>query len=423
MIKNILAEIKKNWILYSILLFGFCFRLFYIFTSTTPGMYLWSDPGGYDLRALKMASGQFVSGSTYWPPFFHIFLSLIYLPLRWLGLTSLRISIDVILFSIFYLIAFWCVYKIVEKLFSKKIGLIVLGIMILWYPFIFLNYLIMSENLFFLLLFLGLYLLIVKPIKPSTGIWLGLLWGSAFLCRPIFAFVIPFFLIWAFHYKINRKTLLLFGLVVGFMVLLMMGFNSWYTGGAERSISSNGGVGFAMLWCDAKSLEFSANNSSYGLGPPANIDYPESSRIFTKVPFENQKYYYNLGINCINSNPWWILNGLSSVSKVFYSHLFPTIGNVSGWEELRVFFRNLTLVLFLLNIITFIGILSNRVKVDEIFKKYFYFFFLILFSLLIAVFLQGTGEERYLIPYAPLIIILDIPLLLSLLHKNRKNKN
>lgn len=408
--KNLFSFLKQDIWCYTLLFFGFLLRLSYIFTFTKPESYLWSDAGYYDLMGLQMAKNQFVMFSTYWPPFFHIFLSFIYRPLIWLGLEAWRIKIDVILFALLYIVGFWCIYKITEKLFTKKIGLIVLGILTLWYPLVFLNYLVMSENLFFPLVFLGLYFLIVKPLKPPTGVWLGLTWGAAFLCRPIFALVFPLFFFWALFYKINWKLILNLILTTAVIVGSMMAFNSYYTKGAEKSISSNAGVGFAMLWCDAKSIEFNAKGSNFGFGPPANIDYPDSKRIFTAVPFENQKYYYQMGINCLRNNPDRLLNNFSSVIKLFNSHLFPTTSDVPGWNIFRLIFKILTGLLFIGSATTIAGLLTGFIKVDASIKKYFYLFGLIILSVLLTVYLQNIGEERYLMPYAPLLIIICIPL-------------
>ncbi len=410
-----LLHLKEDYLAYSFLVFGFFFRLFYIFRFTTPQMYLWSDPGYYDLRALDMAKGQFVMFSTYWPPFFHIFLSFIYRPLVWLGIESWRIKIDMVLFALFYIIGFWCIYQIVKKLFDKKIALVILGILIFWYPLIFLNYVIMSENLFFPLMFLGLYVLIVKGDKPINGALLGILWGTAFLARPVFALAIPLFVLWALYYKINWRFLISFLLTGAVIVALMMGFNYYYTkndiaGGTEKSISSNGGVGFAMLWCDAKSIEFRNNGYNFGFGPPANINYEESKRIFTDVPFSNQKYYYQMGLDCLKERPEKLITNFSSVIKLFHSHLFPTIGNVAYWENFRLLFKFLTGFLFLTSIISLIFFTRN---------KYLYLMALIILSLPMMVYLQNVGEERYIIPYAPLLLILSAPLAISL-NKNKK---
>lgn len=418
-IYKFLAFLKEDILAYALLAFGFLLRLFYIFLFTTPEKYLWSDPGGYDQRALQMAKDQYIMFSTYWPPFFHMVLSLIYKPLLWLGIENWRIKIDVVIFALLYIVGFWCIYQIVKKLFSKKIALIVLLILILWYPFIFLNYVIMSENLFFPLIFLGLYFLITRSEKPLTGFWLGLFWGLATITRPIFILALPLFVIWGLYYKINWRLLINFVIVTAIIIASMMLFNFYYTKGAEKSISSNGGVGFAMLWCDAKSVQFNKNGYSFRFGPPANIDYPDSKRIFTAVPFENQKYYYQMGLNCLKESPQRLIENFSSIIKLFHSHLFPTIGNVAYWENFRLIFKILTGLLFILGLSTIIGLLKNWLKVEEANKKYFYLAGLIILSLLLTVYLQNPGEERYLMPYSPLLIILSIPIFHPF--KNRAN--
>ena len=130
--KNLFLHLKEDIWCYALLLLGFFLRLFYIFGFTKPESYLWSDPGYYDLRALQVAKGEFTMFSTYWPPFFHLFLSLIYRPLIWLGIENWRIKIDVVIFALLYIIGFWCIYQIAKKLFNRKIALIILAILIFW---------------------------------------------------------------------------------------------------------------------------------------------------------------------------------------------------------------------------------------------------------------------------------------------------
>jgi hypothetical protein len=410
-IKKIILKIKEDFLAYLLLIFGFFARLLYIFTLTTPKQYLFSDPGAYDDRALHMAKGIYIAYSTYWPPFFHMFLSLIYRPLIWLGIENWRVEIDVVIFAFFYILGFWCIYQITKTLFTKKFALITLAILIFWWPFLIFNCTIMSENLFFVLVFLGLYVLIVKPMKPATGLWLGLFWGLAFITRPIFALSLPLFVIWGLYYKLDKKVLIGFITMTVIIVFSMIAFNFYYTNGAEKSFSSNGGIGFAALWCDVKSIRFNSPTGYFWFGWPGNLDYPETKTIITSVPFENQGYYYKIGLNCLKENPGTIFTNISSIMKLFHSHIFPDVGNIPYWQSLRLFFKILTGLLFILAAETIIGLLVGWIKMDETIKKYLYLFGLIISSLLITVYLQNPGEERYIIPYVPLLIILSAPIL------------
>jgi len=408
-------KLKEDFYAYILLFFGFLLRLFYIFTFTSPEKYLWSDAGTYDVHAMRMAKGIHITLSTYWPPFFHIFLSCLYRPLIWLGLEEQRVKIDVILFSLFYILAFWCIYQIVKKLFSKKTALFVLTALILWYPFIFLNALIMSENLFFVLIFLGLYFLIVKPETPLNGFWIGLFWGIAIIARPIFALAVPFFLLWAWRQKINWKFLLSFTITAGVIIISMMTFNFFYTDGAEKSVSSSGGFNFAMTWCDVKSVKYTNENGYwFWFASAANIDYPDDKAIATTVPFENQKFYYQMGLDCLKQHPERIIDNFSSVKKLFHSHLFPTTSDMAGWSFFRFLFKIINGLLFVASIATIVGSLNGWISVKKFTKKYLYLFALIILSLFITLYLQNVGEERYLIPYAPLLIILSIPTIIKL---------
>jgi len=413
--KNIfpILEKEKFW-LWFLLVGGFLLRIFYIFDFTSPEKYLWSDAGEYDQRALMMAKGEHIDFSTYWPPFFHIILSLIYRPLAWLKLENWRIEIDIFIFAILYVAAFWCIYQICKKLFSVRISLFILSTLIVWYPLIFFNSLVMSENLFFFLVFWGLYILICRQNTILNGALLGIIWGSAFLTRPIFALVIPFFILWGIFYKINWKMLASFFVSFLFVATSMMAFNFYYTNGSEKSFSSNGGVGVAALWCDAKSIRYDKDNYYFIIGWPGNSDYPEDKKIETDVPFDNQAYYYKMGLDCFLKNPIRLIENFHSVWKLFDSCLFPAISSIPGWKNFRKIFKILNGFLFICSAATIAGFATNRIKIRKDIKKYFYLMALIITSLIITLYIQNPGEERYLIPYAPLLIILSIPLFLHI---------
>jgi 4-amino-4-deoxy-L-arabinose transferase-like glycosyltransferase len=359
--------------------------------------------------------------ATYFPPLFHIFLSFIYRPLIWLGLEAWRIKIDIVIFALFYMVAFWCIYQIAKKLFSWKTALTVLLILILWYPFIFLNYLVMSENLFFVLMFLGLYIIVVRSQDPLNGFAAGILWGLAAATRPIFAPAIALFFLWAFFTKTNKKYLFCFIISVGVVLASMMAFNLYYTNGEEKSISSNGGAAFATLWCQTKSIQFNGPGYFYWFAPPANEACPESSRVFTNVPFTNQQYYYEMGLGCVTKNPQGILQiASSSVIKNFDSQLFPTTSNVPYWQGLRILFKILTINLLIAGLMSLTAIFFDLGGIKKEYKKYFFLFAIIVLSLLATTFIQSVGEERYIIPYQPLLILLSVPIINILIKLAKK---
>jgi hypothetical protein len=415
--KKFFSTLKEDIFAYALLAFGFFLRLLYIFIFTKPENYLWSDAGEYDSRALEMAKGIHVAFSTYWPPFFHMLLSVIYRPLIWMGIESWRIKIDIVIFALLYIVGFWCIYQITKKLFSKKIALIVLTILIFWYPLIFLNYVVMSENIFFPLFFLGLYFLIKNQHNGYTGLLVGLFWGLATLARPIILLFLPIFVLWAIFYKTNWKLIINFCLTITVIILSMAVFNFYYTNGAEKFIASSGGFNFAMSWCDTKSVEFHKDGWSFGFGSAANIDYPAEKKIVTDVPFENQNYYYKMGLECINEHPFIIAQNLGSIKKLFQSHLFPTTRDVPSWEFFRLLFKILTGITLIGSIVTIIGIATDKIKFNKENKKYIYLFGLMMVSLFLTIYLQNVGEERYIIPYSPVLIILSIPAISFLINR------
>ncbi|MFH0803464.1 MAG: hypothetical protein V2A78_13910 [bacterium] len=393
------------------LLLGFIIRILYIFIFTTPQDYLVSDMGGYDERACQMVKGQEIFCPTYWPPFFHIFLSWIYRPLQFLGMLQYRVGIYIVFMALLSVMTNWALYGISLKLFSKRVAQIVLLTATFWYPLIYLNIFVLSENLFIPLLYIGLYILVCGKQNVKNAVALGVLWSAAFLTRPIFLSFIPLFLLWALYHRLGRKYILSFFSTVLLIVFLMVSFNISTTKGREKSISSGGGVNFALTWCEAKSIEYHLGGYGYSFVPPAAIDYPENKRIVTNVPFYDQRYYYQMGLNSIKRDPKVLFRNLRSIFRLFHSHMFPRWGNIFRGYQLTQLFKILNIFFLVLSIVAVWRVRRGKLPMERACIKYVSLFVLLFFSLLIAVYLQNPGEERYIIPYAPLFIILGSPIL------------
>jgi hypothetical protein len=129
-----------------------------------------------------------------------------------------------------------------------------------------------------------------------------------------------------------------------------------------------------------------------------------------------------MGLDCLKQHPERIIYGFSSVRKIFFSHLFPTIGGVIGWEFFRFVFKIISAFLFIISILSVVLIFYKKIKIEGQFKKYFYLMALIVLCLPVMVYFQNIGEERYIIPYAPLLIILSIPMFLSAFYENNSQK-
>lgn len=116
-----------------------------------------------------------------------------------------------------------------------------------------------------------------------------------------------------------------------------------------------------------------------------------------------------MGLDCIKKNPEILLKNFYSAIKLFHSHLFPTIGNVAYWENFRATFKFLIGLFLLFDLLAILGFLTKKIQISKETEKYLCLMLLIVLSLPIIIYLQNVGEERYLIPYQPLLIILAIP--------------
>ncbi len=408
-VSNLRRLTAEEPFLVSMLILGFILRVLYIFIFTSPQNYLTSDMGGYDGRACQLIRGEELAWPTYWSPFFHIFLSWLYRPLLLLGMIRYRVEIYIVLMAVFSVATNFALYKISLRLFSRNAARIVLTAATFWYPLVYVNIFILSENLFIPLMYTGLYVLACKKHDSWNAALLGLLWSVAFLARPIFIPFIPVFVIWMLCYRFGKKYILVFSAAVLSVALLMMSYNISSTHGREKSLSSGGGVNFALAWCDAKSIECRYGGLNFYFGPPAHINYPDSRKIATDVPFYNQSYYYRMGLTCIAREPLILLRNLRSVFRVFHSLMFPRFGNIYGGYELTQLFKFLNLVFLALSAVTIMRMRRGSLNTDGVCNRYAYLLALMFLSMLLAVYLQNPGEERYMIPYAPLLIMLGSP--------------
>lgn len=382
------------------LIAAFVVRLIYVFGFTDYQHYLYTDMGAYDERASLLASGQYVNFSTYWAPFYHLFLAPIYYVLKLLGLYEQRVAVVVIISALGQVVAIWAIYKIVQKLYTKKLANFILPLLVFLYPWIYLNIFVLSENLFIPIFWLSLYFLISRTHNYKNLAIFGVLWGLAVIARPILLPSSLIVLVWLAIAKVGWRKI---GLTLcGTLVILvaMSLFNIWYTHGETTFITSGGGFNSALVWCNLKSIEYNTSNARYGFAPPANGSYPEYTRKFTEVPFEQQNYYYDLASKCVIEHPEYLFINLRNVANLFVSVVFPSADSIVGWEPLMSIFRVLAIVL------VYFAAISSVVRMN----KFKFLWLGLLAALFGAVYLQNPGEERYLWPMWPLLILLNLDL-------------
>lgn len=115
------------------------------------------------------------------------------------------------------------IYLIGKELASKKVGIIALIIYSFFLETAFMSVLLLSENIYWLLLSLYVYLLIrMKKDNYNSGIFIGIISGLLILVRPAsVTFILPV-LIWYLWKNLNFKTVVNAVAIVFFSVLTIL---------------------------------------------------------------------------------------------------------------------------------------------------------------------------------------------------------
>ncbi len=389
-----------NKIIILLILLCFVIRISYIFLYTSPEEYIVTDMGYYDKSADAIVNGRPIWAPTFYSPAFYLLLSIVYSILKLVGLYGLKYQIIPVLNCLLSSLTVFFVYKITEKLSSNREAFMAGIIYCFYYPLIYLNIFIISENFFMPLFLASLYIIICKSGTNDYRwtILLGILLGLSSIIRLNLIFFIPLFLLWYVKNSVGKKNIIILSLVL-FLIISSQILYNYYMSGGRIMLSSLGGLHFTVSWCDITKLEYSKDGQFMYVIPPANIDYPEK-KVVTDVEFSNQLYYYRMGLDCIRNKPSNIFYNLKQVYRLFESHIFPRFSNVKWYAELFKIFRMLDYLV----LIPFSLLSIYCIKQKD--RKFLVFFGLLFASLFLLIYLLAVGEERYLIPYKTIFIIL-----------------
>lgn len=389
---------------YFLFLFNFIVHYFYIFIFLEPQKYIRYLPGHNYNRAMSFARGESIFYPDVWSSFY-FFVGSLYKILMTLNLIDIKIYVLVIINLLLSSISVVYIYRISKNIFSRNIALITSLIYIFYYPTIYLNSLIMSENLFipFLLAFIYYYLFKFKGIsKLLSGFYLGI----ALLCRPILFPFIPFLILWSVLFKKGKQ---LFVLIPTIIILIVAGLiNQKVSTDHIFSVGTNGGVNFAMTQCRFKKLQYNGPKKlKFYFTPPIfwNTNNPEKH---STVPFTNQAYYYQMGLKCLIDHPDRLLSNLVYIKNIFYSLYYPDIPKDNLHKTQLVVWKWVGMVSYLLFLTYFF------VKQQKKHISYYVFFVFLFSSLILAVYFANPGEERYLSSYYFALVLYAVPTLITL---------
>lgn len=151
----------------------------------------------------------------------------------------------------------YIIYRIGEKAFSKRIGIIAAGITAFYVYFIYYSGALMTEPFYITAILFSLFVAMQiaentgKHAEIKFGILLGIALGLTILLRQVFLLFVPFLFFWIWISRFKRRlslpifsTLLSLGLVVLFILPISL-YNQSRFG---RFVLLNTNSGFAFFW-------------------------------------------------------------------------------------------------------------------------------------------------------------------------------
>lgn len=407
-------KILKNsnlLLLIIVFIFTILLRVIYVYFNYDPVIFNKFLPFQFDNKALILVSGGKVDNPTAWGSYY-LFISFYYFLLRVFNLLEYRL-IFVVMMNIFLAGISVCIYyKINQIILSNKKYLLFFSSLIfsLYYPFIYINTLNISENIFIPLFLLFFYINLrnYKNVSMVSGILLGLM----LVLRPIILTFIPFYLFWIFFFKKEFKIFFYIKLILSIFVIVFFIslINSYFDKDNKVTFSESSGVNFALSWCSYKKITYEYNGERYWFSPPVFWNDNLKGEVVFNIPFSNQLFYYNLGFECLKNNPSKLLTNINNIVNIFSSNFYPNFINSSWHIYLINFWKYLLLLLVPLFFLYFFVEKNISQK-----HNWFLALFAIL-SLYVSVYLGNPGEERYLIPYYFIFLLWSI----ATLYKGKK---
>ena len=346
---------------------------------------------------------------------FYILLAYFYKVLSWLGAFDERLFFVAIVNCFFGAASVVIFFSLAKIIFPGKLrtSIILSVIFSCYYPGLYFNALVLSENLFTPLFLGGIYLAWRYEGKSLLNpVITGLLFGICVAIRPILLPFLPLFALWMlFRFRDRIKLVVLKylpALCCSFLLVIVL--FSIATSRIHKykkyTVAENGGVNVAMTWCQPRKIRYyvSGDNTRW-FSPPVFWAKDRTTDILTDVPFHNQVYYYKMGFNCMLEHPERLITNFRNLINIFHSRLYPNLIYTKWHYQAVNFWKIISVVLF-----------AGLLLYPFLFRRgrdYWVFGFLLIFSLLSTAYLVNPGEERYLVPYYFVLILWGVPTLYS----------
>jgi hypothetical protein len=394
----------------------------FFFTLLTRLLYLWVVPLAplrhlpfeTDSRAVKLLAGETIVYPDAWASFY-VVLAGFYKAFDLVGLYENRVLWFALTQSVMAALAALLLYLISLKLFDSKRLAVGTGLAFaLYYPFLYFNTLVLSETTFVLAVVAALYLLVVPERSPWTLAGSGLLLGIAMISRPILTPFIPLLVIWLVatsqkQARVRNSAVILsaFGMVLALA--------SWVNSGIGKhhrfSYNGNTGVNFALAQCRIRRIEYELPDGEFfWFSPPIFWD-TSLPDVKTSVPFYDNGYYMRMGLDCLLEEPLKLVTNFGHVANIYHSAFYPDFIE-AAWHRLAIDVWKIPGVILTAAFFAY-PLLHGRMRSESLSSTHplrdYWLFAALMVSMYASVYLASPGEERYLVSYYFLLLLIGLP--------------
>ena len=436
MIKNELSEFTKPirvtfmlrgqnspviLLLMLVLIASTVLRFYYVFACTNYTNYLGSDMGNYWEGADRNFTGNLFDMAQYaiWPPFFSRVLALIFKFLEYFGLLQFKLQVVLSFFILLSTASVLCMFSISKQIMKNDwFALITATIYAFYYPLIYLNCCVLSENFAIPFTLISIWLLFRNTNFSiiAAGIVLALATGA----RPGNAILgLPFVLYLFFRYKgflVRIFKPLIFSLAFFSVVFLIMVENGHISKQSMRSLSASGAITFYLNMSKAYRVDFIHGGYDWVLVPPStagNVEYGQ--RTLDCLPYESKKLS-ELGMQLVKEDPKILLRNFINFKDLFFGVLFPSMGDAKGFSFLYTPYKYILFFMFLISLLIWVAYKTEYIDQLKL-------------SVIVSVILLGfitfylfNSEYRYVYSIAYAIHIIFIVTLYIMIKEFRRFK-
>ncbi len=317
-----------------LLLLAFLIRLIFSLFLHPPSNYLFSDMLSYQQTAQRIVLGNFSEVNLFYPTGYPLLISF---AIKLVGVEKSYPLLATIQ-SFFATVSLWLIYDLSKRFLQRSYRLLLLSLLIVYYPQIdFVGYL-MSETLTLFLISLSAWIAFSHLLTRPKVFILSLLSFITSLIRPNLSLIAIPLLAYVLlsnyrHIRTSfRKiiTLAIMGLVSS---ILITGAVNQFVSGKFSLVSLNGGLNFAQGQC---LIGHATDSSGWVFGPPVFMQRGIEKAVTFEKPFLDSHYFYRVGLNCLGENP---LRIIAKIFENYYLFFDNTVWPSSDQPVFRLFMK------------------------------------------------------------------------------------